>query len=61
MSELKTAPVVIGEHKVAVWKDVFTPAELDRIIAIGDGLSPMRAQLDYGKDAAEHHRITRVA
>ena len=61
MSDLKTAPVVIGEHKVAVWKDVFTPAELDRIIAIGDGLSPMRAQLDYGKDAAEHHRITRVA
>ena len=40
MSELKTAPVVIGEHKVAVWKEVFTPAELDRI------MPPIRGSMD---------------
>jgi PKHD-type hydroxylase len=61
MSGIKTAPVVIGGYKVVVWKDVFTPAELDKIVALGDGLAPMRAQLEYGKDAANHVRITRVA
>lgn len=57
----KSAPVNIGGYKVAVWKDAFTPAELDRIVALGDGLAPMRAQLEYGRDAADHTRITRVA
>ncbi len=57
----KSAPVNIGGYKVAVWKDAFTPAELDRIVALGDGLAPMRAQLEYGRDAADHTRITHVA
>ena len=61
MNPIRTSPVTIGGYKVVVWKDVFTPAELDQIVAFGDGLAPMRAQLEYGKDAADHTRITRVA
>ena len=61
MINAKNPPIVIGGYKVVVWNDVFTSAELDRIVAFGDGLSPMRAQLEYGKDAAEQTRITRVA
>ena len=57
----KSAPVNIGGYKVAVWKDALTPAELDRIVALGDGLAPMRAQIEYGRDAADHTRIARVA
>ena len=61
MSAIKTSPIAIGGHKITVWKDVFTPAELDRIVAHGDGLAPMRAQLEHGRDSAAHQRITRVA
>jgi len=61
MTGFKTSPVMIGEHKVAVWQGVFTPAELDAIVAYGDSLTPMRAQLDSGKESADHQRITRVA
>ena len=61
MSNIKTSPIHIGEHKVAVWQDVFTPAEMDRIIAIGESLAPMRAQLEYGRDADQKMRVTRVA
>ena len=61
MSSIKTSPVNIGVLKLAVWKDVFTPAELDRIVAYGDGLDLIRAKLEEGKDAAQQTRITHVA
>jgi len=47
---------------VAIWKDVFTPKELDAIEALGDALIPMRAEIaGRNTDNTEKLRITRVA
>jgi PKHD-type hydroxylase len=46
---------------LVIWKDVFTPKELDRIEALGDALTPMRAELATRMDSADHIRVTRVA
>ena len=44
-----------------VWKDVFTPKELDAIEALGDALMPMRAEIAGRSDIPDTLRITRVA
>jgi len=43
------------------WPDLFTKAELDRIEAYGDSLSPMKAELAGRSDNIDYLRITRVA
>ena len=57
----KSLPQNVG-GPVAVWKDVFTPKELDQIEALGDALMPMRAEI-AGRNAenTDRLRITRVA
>jgi len=60
VSETKSSPVVIAGPLV-VWKNAFTQDEVDRIVALGDGLSPMRAQIAGRKENTERLRITRVA
>lgn len=46
---------------VAVWKNVFSPEELDAVEAMGDALMPMRAELGDRKDIPKDLRVTRVA
>ena len=46
---------------VAEWRDIFTPAELDKIEAYGDALSPAKAEIAGRTDNVDHLRITRVA
>ena len=46
---------------IVIWKDVFTPKELDAIEAYGDALLPMRAEIVGGQGNTDHARITRVA
>ena len=60
MAKFKSQPRNVG-GPVVVWKDLFTPKELDAIEAYGDSLMPMRAELAGRGVAAEHQRITRVA
>jgi PKHD-type hydroxylase len=60
MTSPKTSPIPVGGPLI-VWKEVFTPAELDAIIALGDRLAPMRAALAGRPDVPDHMRITRVA
>jgi len=60
MISFKTRPQKIA-GPLTVWRDVFTPRELDTIEAIGDRLMPMRAEIAGRKDQADHMRITRVA
>jgi PKHD-type hydroxylase len=59
MAKFKSQPRNVG-GPVVVWKDLFTPKELDAIEAYGDGLMPMRAQI-AGRTTSDHQRITRVA
>jgi PKHD-type hydroxylase len=61
--EVKSAPVSAGgpSGPVVVWKDAFTPKEIDAIVAYGDQLAPMRAELAGRDDKPDHIRITRVA
>jgi PKHD-type hydroxylase len=60
--EIKSQPVNIsGTIPVAVWKDALTPEEVDAIVAYGDQLAPMRAEIAGRKDDTDHLRITRVA
>ena len=56
----KSLPQNVG-GPVAVWKDVFTPKELDAIEALGDALMPMRAEIAGRADNTEKLRMTRVA
>jgi PKHD-type hydroxylase len=56
----KSLPQNVG-GPVAVWKDAFTPKELDAIEALGDALMPMRAEITGRTDHTEKLRITRVA
>jgi len=46
---------------VIVWKDAFKSAEIDSIVAYGDGLAPMKAEIAGRKENTDHLRITRVA
>jgi PKHD-type hydroxylase len=60
--DVKSAPVNVGGPlAVAVWKDAFTPSEVDAIVAYGDRLQPMKAEIAGRKDNIDHMRITRVA
>src|SRR5476649_1216465 len=56
----KSSPIAVGGPLI-VWLDAFTPAELDRIEAYGDGRAPMRAELARRSDIPDHKRSTRVA
>ena len=56
----KSLPVVVSGPLV-VWKDLFTPQELDAIEAYGDRLMPMRATIEGRRENPDHTRITRVA
>jgi PKHD-type hydroxylase len=58
--DVKSAPVGVGGPLV-VWKAALTPKEVDAIIAYGDGLKPMKAELAGRKDNIDHLRLTRVA
>jgi PKHD-type hydroxylase len=55
-----SAPVAIGGPLV-VWKDAFRPDELDAIEALGEALTPMRAETSSTRPDTETLRITRVA
>jgi PKHD-type hydroxylase len=58
--DAKSAPARIAGPLV-VWKDAFAPEDVDAIVAHGDQLRPMKAEL-YGRtDNTDHVRITRVA
>ena len=59
MAKFKSQPRNVG-GPVVVWKDLFTPKELDAIEAYGDSLMPTRAALSGYREAADHQRITRV-
>jgi PKHD-type hydroxylase len=56
-TEVQEAPagVLVG------WPDAFSPKEIDRIEAYGDGLAPMKAEIAGRKDNTDHLRVTRVA
>ena len=56
----KSLPVAVSGPLV-VWKDLFTPQELDVIEAYGDRLMPMRATIEGRRENPDHTRITRVA
>jgi PKHD-type hydroxylase len=55
--DIREAPAGI----LVAQRDIFTPAELDAIIAYGDGLTPMKAGIAERNDNTDHLRITRVA
>ena len=60
--DTKSVPVDVDcPIPLTVWKDAFTPKEVDRIIAYGDMLQPMKAVLAGRSDNTDHLRITRVA
>ena len=46
---------------LVIWKDLFSPQELDAIEAHGDGLMPMRAEIAGRKENTDRLRVTRVA
>ncbi|HEY1877423.1 MAG TPA: hypothetical protein VGG66_08125, partial [Rhizomicrobium sp.] len=59
---VKSAPVDVGGPlPVCIWKNAFTPKEVDAIVAYGDGLQPMKAELFGRKDNVDQMRVTRVA
>jgi PKHD-type hydroxylase len=60
--DIASGPVNLGA--MIVWRDGFTPAELDAIIAHGDRLSPMKAELTGSRTTQKNTdflRSTRVA
>ena len=61
MTNFKSRPLNVG-GPVVIWKDLFTAKELDAIVAHGDALMPMRAEI-VGRQIIVSHgtRITRVA
>ena len=61
--EVRSLPLNVGGPiPVVVWKDALTPKEVDAIIAYGDGLSPMKAEIAGRKQQNNDQlRITRVA
>ena len=57
-----SAPVgTTGPVPLVVWKNAFTPREVDAIVAHGDQLAPMKAELAGRSESADDQRITRVA
>jgi PKHD-type hydroxylase len=58
--DIQAAAVNVG-GPVVVWKEAFTPKELDTIIAYGDGLAPMKAEIAGRRDNTDYLRVTRVA
>jgi len=60
MTTYKTKPQNVG-GPVVVWKDVFTPKELDTIEAYGDSQIPMKAEIAGRQGNTDNTRITRVA
>ena len=60
VNPFESGPVGIGGPLV-VWKNAFTAKEVETIVAYGDQLKPMKAELAGRKDAIDHLRITRVA
>ncbi len=59
---VKSAPFTVeGPLPVCIWKDAFTQKEIDAVVAYGDGLKPMKAEIAGRKDNIDHMRITRVA
>ena len=60
MSLFKSRPENVS-GPIVIWKNVFTPKELDAIEAYGDALMPVRAEV-LGQDGnADEKRITRIA
>lgn len=61
--DVKSAPFNAGGvgGPVIVWKDAFTSAELDAIVAHGDRLAPMKAEIAGRRENTDHLRVTRVA
>jgi PKHD-type hydroxylase len=60
--DIKSGPLAAGTTlPVCFWKNAFTPKEADAIVAYGDGLEPMRAEIAGHKEYTDHMRITRVA
>ena len=60
MNQPKSLPQKV-RGPLAIWNDVFTPAELDAIEALGDALAPMRAEIAGRGAGTGQARITRVA
>ena len=58
--ETKTLPFAAIGPLVA-WPGAFTPGEIDAIVAYGDSLAPMKAEIAERNDNVDHLRITRVA
>lgn len=59
MTRFKSRPQNISGPLV-VWKDLFTPTELDAIEAYGDSRMPMKAEIAGRQGNTDHTRITRV-
>ncbi|HUE64860.1 MAG TPA: 2OG-Fe(II) oxygenase [Rhizomicrobium sp.] len=60
--DAKSVPVNVDSPiPLTIWKDAFTAKEIDRIIAYGDKLEPMKAVLAGRSGNTDHLRITRVA
>jgi PKHD-type hydroxylase len=61
--DVKSAPFNAGGvgGPAVVWKDAFTAREIDAVVAYGDGLAPMKAEIAGRKENTDHLRITRVA
>jgi len=60
MTMFKSRPQNVS-GPIVIWKDLFTPKELDAIEAYGDALMPMRAEVIGDTVNNERTRITRVA
>jgi PKHD-type hydroxylase len=60
MTMFKSKPQNVS-GPIVVWKDLFSPKELDAIEAYGDSLMPERAGVVGGDSITDHARITRIA
>jgi len=60
MTMFKSKPQNVS-GPIVVWKDLFTPKELDAIEAYGDALMPVRAEIVGVEGNTDHTRITRIA
>lgn len=62
MNPFEAKPAIVAARgPVVIWKQAFTPKELDAIVAYGDRLVPMKAEIAGRKDNTDHIRITKVA
>ena len=60
MTMFKSRPENVS-GPIVIWKDLFSPKELDAIEAYGDGLMPVRAEMVSQGDNPGKTRVTRVA